>query len=227
MHFIILIHFPAFQAVTGMPWTRLLHNIFRCAMLFRIEGSHAHKMIFFHVFFSQQTIFTSDISQDLYFFVSKTKTAKETRKSACQDGITSSMQEFSSACVGIYVVFFTTFLTRNVFFFIFSSSGTEHRNMPLEDALALIGKKFEEHVREIRERGTAGSARGAEDILPPSSHVHYLLNLLTDNRYLSIDEIDSVINYLNERRKRLVEKRGKLIQNFHSYVCQMAYLNDR
>ena len=95
--------------------------------------------------------------------------------------------------------------------------------MPLEDALALIGKKFEEYVREIRERGTAGSTRGAEDILPPSSHVHYLLNLLTDNRYLSIDEIDSVINYLNERRKRLVEKRGKFMHNFHSSPCVYHY----
>ena len=99
--------------------------------------------------------------------------------------------------------------------------------MPLEDALALIGKKFEEYVREIRERGTAGSARSAEEILPPSSHVHYLLNLLTDNRYLSIDEIDSVINYLNERRKRLVEKRGKLMQNFHSCASQIVYFHDR
>ena len=85
---------------------------------------------------------------------------------------------------------------------------TEHRNMPLEDALTMIGKKFEEYVREIRERGSAGGARGPEDILPPTPHVHYLLNLLVDNRFLSIDEIDSVISYLNERRKRLEEKRG-------------------
>ena len=128
------------------------------------------------------------------------------------------MQEVNCACIGIFALFYATFLTISVFF-ILSSSWAEHRNMPLEDALALIGKKFEEYVREIRERGTAGSTRGAEDILPPSSHVHYLLNLLTDNRYLSIDEIDSVINYLNERRKRLVEKRGKLMHNFHSSPC--------
>ena len=89
--------------------------------------------------------------------------------------------------------------------------------MPLEDALALIGKKFEDYAREIRDRGTSSGSRGAEDIFPPSSHVHYLLNLLIDNRYLSIDEIDSVINYLNDRRKRLVEKRGKSERNCYAF----------
>lgn len=81
--------------------------------------------------------------------------------------------------------------------------------MPLDDALGLIGKKFEEYVREIRERGTAGGSRGTDDFLPPTAHVHYLLNLLVDNRFLNADELDSVINYLNERKRRIVSKRGK------------------
>lgn len=81
--------------------------------------------------------------------------------------------------------------------------------MPLDDALVLIGKKFEEYAREIREKGSATGPRGVEDFLPPTPQIHYLLNLLCDNRFLNIDELDRVISYLNDRRKRLLEKRGK------------------
>ena len=56
--------------------------------------------------------------------------------------------------------------------------------------------------------GEVQVAVGSRGYFATTAHVHYLLNLLVDNRYLNIDEIDSVISYLNERRKRLEEKRG-------------------
>lgn len=101
--------------------------------------------------------------------------------------------------------------------------------MPLEDALGLMGRDFEE-VRDKIAKGkglgispappapTAPAApvpspsaaarvpaNAASDpaFVPPSKHTHYLLNLLADNRILTLEELDNVMDYLSERRKKL------------------------
>ncbi len=82
--------------------------------------------------------------------------------------------------------------------------------MPLEDALILVGRKFDEYIQDIRAKSApapavprAAGPPGSQDFLPPDGQVHYLLNLLADNRFLTLEELDKVISYLNERRKSM------------------------
>ncbi|GFR82014.1 nuclear receptor coactivator 5 [Elysia marginata] len=85
----------------------------------------------------------------------------------------------------------------------------EHRNMPMNDAIALIRRSFEQYVETLREKANAGgpkSASGASRVfLPPTQEVVYLLNLLADNRALTVDELSQVIKYLEERRDKLID----------------------
>ena len=41
--------------------------------------------------------------------------------------------------------------------------------------------------------------------LPPSAEIRYLLDLLADSRYLTLEELDKVLDYLNERKRELSE----------------------
>ena len=101
--------------------------------------------------------------------------------------------------------------------------------MPLKDALTLMKSDFEE-VRERIAKGLplsapavassptpaapapppAAAARpppatgtGDPAFVQPDKHTHYLLNLLADNRILTLEELDTVMDYLQERRKKL------------------------
>lgn len=101
----------------------------------------------------------------------------------------------------------------------------EHRNMPIEDAITLVGRSFETYVQAAREKATTAAAapppeRGPPAALPPATRapppfvppgpdISYLLNLLADNRQLTIEEIDKVIGYLRERREKLYETEGR------------------
>ncbi|XP_048752410.2 nuclear receptor coactivator 5-like isoform X3 [Ostrea edulis] len=98
----------------------------------------------------------------------------------------------------------------------------EHRNMPVDDALTLVGRSFETYVQTAREKTAAAApppergapaapptARAPPPFLPPGPDITYLLNLLADNRQLTIEEIDKVIGYLRERRDKLYETEGR------------------
>ncbi|CAD5124301.1 DgyrCDS12590 [Dimorphilus gyrociliatus] len=88
-------------------------------------------------------------------------------------------------------------------------SPQEHRNMPLEAALGLISRTFDEHVRRVKERSEGSKLpQTVGDFIPPDEHTKYLLNLLADDRVLTVEEIDKVMEYLQERRARLVAKNG-------------------
>lgn len=83
----------------------------------------------------------------------------------------------------------------------------EHRNMPLEDALELINRNFEQ-----LQQGEQGDIIGDTDESPyaaiPKSlvrhpdPVQHLLNLLGDNRNLTASQFDCVIKYLQDRREQ-------------------------
>lgn len=100
----------------------------------------------------------------------------------------------------------------------------EHRNMPIEDAITLVGRSFETYMQTTREkaappvaapppeRGAAPAppaARAPPPFVPPGPDISYLLNLLADNRQLTIEELDKVIGYLRERRDKLYENEGR------------------
>jgi len=91
---------------------------------------------------------------------------------------------------------------------------TEHRNMPVDDAVTLITRSFDKYMLDRRER-TEGLGAGAsrlaglsppsngKDFLQPGSRIQYLLNMLADRRHLTAAELSLVIEYLVERRRQL------------------------
>ncbi|NWW22709.1 NCOA5 protein, partial [Falcunculus frontatus] len=100
----------------------------------------------------------------------------------------------------------------------------EHRNMPQADAMVLVARNYERYKTESREKEREEIARQAakmadEAILqererpPPMEEgvrgghppgIQTLLNLLADNRYVTAEEMDKVINYLRDRKERLL-----------------------
>ena len=95
---------------------------------------------------------------------------------------------------------------------------SEHRNMPLDDALTMIGGQFDEYLADMRKKAAAAAATPTptptpapvspvvpkSDFPPPSRNIQYLLNLVADSRFLSLQEIDELLDYLQARRKHLV-----------------------
>lgn len=103
----------------------------------------------------------------------------------------------------------------------------EHRNMPFDDAMSLLAINFDQYVRDQKEKATsqAALAPAAAAATPsfklPDHHMHYLLNLLADKRYLSLDEIDQVMKYLQERRNELVVQQGGSVTG----LCLNLYIS--
>ncbi|NWH67506.1 NCOA5 protein, partial [Geococcyx californianus] len=108
----------------------------------------------------------------------------------------------------------------------------EHRNMPQADAMVLVARNYERYKTESREKEREEIARQAakmadEAVLqererpapmdegvrgghPPG--IQTLLNLLADNRYLTAEETDKVINYLRDRKERLLRGSSESLQ---------------
>ncbi|XP_004370343.1 nuclear receptor coactivator 5 isoform X1 [Trichechus manatus latirostris] len=99
----------------------------------------------------------------------------------------------------------------------------EHRNMPQADAMVLVARNYERYKNEcrekeheeiarqaakmadeaiIQERERGGPEEGVRGGHPPA--IQSLINLLADNRYLTAEETDKIINYLRERKERLM-----------------------
>jgi len=70
--------------------------------------------------------------------------------------------------------------------------------MPLEDAIALVVRSFEQY------RQTLPPEKKTE-FIPPDKNTLYLINLLADNRYLTVEELREVMEYLEDRSDRLIE----------------------
>ncbi|KAL5022218.1 hypothetical protein ScPMuIL_001373 [Solemya velum] len=96
---------------------------------------------------------------------------------------------------------------------ILHGTAQEHRNMPIDDAMSLVARSFETYLQSLRDKSQAAppaatpaipatpSTEGAP-FVPPSADITYLLNLLADNRQLTLEEIDKVITYLTDRREK-------------------------
>ena len=94
--------------------------------------------------------------------------------------------------------------------------------MPLDDAIDLVVSSFESYIQSQREKAAAppaattaavpgsATARAAPPpFIPPSSDVSYLLNLLADNRQLTVEEIEKVVDYLQERKNKMLVAEGR------------------
>ncbi|XP_046747185.1 uncharacterized protein LOC124411789 isoform X2 [Diprion similis] len=78
----------------------------------------------------------------------------------------------------------------------------EHRNMPVEDAIALINHDFTNY--------RAGSSRSVPINVPRATDRHpdavqVLLNMLADNRQLTVLQYDRVLKYLEMKREEQVQ----------------------
>ena len=85
--------------------------------------------------------------------------------------------------------------------------------MPLDDAVDLVVSSFESYIQSQREKAAAPASAGARapppPFVPPSSDVSYLLNLLADNRQLTIEEIEKIVDYLQERKNKMLIAEGR------------------
>ncbi|XP_054271261.1 nuclear receptor coactivator 5 [Macrosteles quadrilineatus] len=77
----------------------------------------------------------------------------------------------------------------------------EHRNMPLEDALAFIARSFDAYLRGERGQGPGPVSVGQPDYDKHPEAIQTLLNLLRENRQLTVLQYDKVIKYLQDRRE--------------------------
>lgn len=85
----------------------------------------------------------------------------------------------------------------------------EHRNMPVEDAIAMIARNFDLYMR-----GEKGLGPGPVPVVPAGGlapnldrhpeAIQTLLNLLKENRQLTVLQYDKVIRYLQEKREMQV-----------------------
>ncbi|XP_026569714.1 nuclear receptor coactivator 5-like isoform X2 [Pseudonaja textilis] len=95
-----------------------------------------------------------------------------------------------------------------------------HRNMPMEDALALIAKEFEEIFAEHEQQQRTEISHKAADLadgflereLYESYHVplsiRHLLFLLSEGKHLYLEELNSISDYLKTRRNKLEETKS-------------------
>lgn len=77
--------------------------------------------------------------------------------------------------------------------------------MPLADAMNLVARNFERYLQQIKEEGNSSKPAPTQAFDPPSFEIKYLLDLLADSRHLSIEELDKVLLYVSNRKKKMME----------------------
>lgn len=95
----------------------------------------------------------------------------------------------------------------------------EHRNMPMQDAMMLVANNYDAYKVENREKEREEIARKAakmaDDVLlrEPDRESHPIsvltpIALLSENRFVTPEELDSLIAYLKDKRARLLRSAG-------------------
>ncbi|KAJ8358602.1 hypothetical protein SKAU_G00151270 [Synaphobranchus kaupii] len=91
----------------------------------------------------------------------------------------------------------------------------EHRNMPMQDAMVLVAHNYDsfkvEHRDKEREEIARKAAKMADDVLMREHEreghpisLQPAITLLSESRYLTLEELDGLIEYLRDKRERLV-----------------------
>ena len=93
--------------------------------------------------------------------------------------------------------------------------------MPMDEALKFLAKNFREHLERQRDRDTGDDER----------EIKFLLKLVLESRYISINEYDRLINHLRLKRDQLVShflnrrQQRTLPENFFAATSQRRPLN--
>lgn len=82
----------------------------------------------------------------------------------------------------------------------------EHRNMPLDDAIEFMFKNFQQLMRGEKVTGDFDDQQSQLASIPFSSvrhpeSIHHLINILAENRTLTVLQYDALSKYLFERRE--------------------------
>lgn len=81
----------------------------------------------------------------------------------------------------------------------------EHRNMPIDDALKLLARNYHEYLQIQREKINLNNVHNQfGNSLIKTPETRYLLNLLADGRFLTILELEEVINHLDSVKNSLL-----------------------
>ncbi|XP_041080605.1 nuclear receptor coactivator 5-like isoform X4 [Polyodon spathula] len=91
----------------------------------------------------------------------------------------------------------------------------EHRNMPLQDAMVLVAHNYDlfkvENRDKEREEIARKAAKMADEVLMREHEreghpisLQPVITLLSEGRYLTLDEMDRLISYLRDKRERLL-----------------------
>jgi len=94
----------------------------------------------------------------------------------------------------------------------------EHRNMPLESAVTMISRSYEQWLVNNGDpaRSTqptdppsqAGRHAPAVDFKRPDDNVVRLLRMSIDGRCLVVEELDEIIGYFQEQRDTMAKAQG-------------------
>ncbi|XP_036386243.1 nuclear receptor coactivator 5 [Megalops cyprinoides] len=95
----------------------------------------------------------------------------------------------------------------------------EHRNMPMQDAMVLVAHNYDlfkaEHRDKEREEIARKAAKMADDVLMREHEreghpisLQPAITLLAEGRYLTLEELDGLIDYLRDKRERMIRASG-------------------
>ncbi|XP_067132373.1 uncharacterized protein [Centruroides vittatus] len=99
----------------------------------------------------------------------------------------------------------------------------EHRNMPIDDAIKLIARNYHEYIQNQREKMNLNAIHGQfGNSLMKSPETQFLLNMLADGRFLTIVELEVIINYLGDVKNKLlgIDKSKEIISGEQGTIDQ-------
>lgn len=88
---------------------------------------------------------------------------------------------------------------------------TEHRNMPLDDAMRLVGQNFDQYMQDLRERAkVSGTQDSNKDTPAPTpkdektSEISSLLSRAATGADLSAEQLTKLIDSLSKRQEEIL-----------------------
>lgn len=111
----------------------------------------------------------------------------------------------SRGCLYAIVIAADNLEMRSVTLNVLYGQPAEHRNMPLDDAIEFIFNNFQKLMRGEKVAGDLDDQQSQLVTIPLSSTRHpdtlqHLINILAENRTLTVLQYDALSKYLNERR---------------------------
>ncbi|XP_062272246.1 nuclear receptor coactivator 5 [Scomber scombrus] len=114
----------------------------------------------------------------------------------------------------------------------------EHRNMPMQDAMMLVAHNYDTYKVENREKEREEIARKAakmaDDVLlrEPDRESHPVsvltaITLLSENRFVTPEELDSLVAYLKDKRARLLRSTADPHADILSSVLSISSYVDK